>query len=91
MPTVHMGATRAGQVHGLRLLQQASAGEADDVGAQRFLLLVDWAGVPPADGGRWIEDETLVRGLKRFGAKVKGSAGWQEVARVDPEGGTSSA
>lgn len=89
MPTVHMGPTRVGQVQGLKLLQQAGAAETDgedDAGGHRFLLLVGWDGLPPGNGRRWIEDETLVRGLKRFRATVKASAVWQDVARLEGEG-----
>jgi hypothetical protein len=84
MPGVHMGPTRTGQVQELKLLREAATGLAEgDEGekerGQRFLLVVDWAGMEGHSEGVGGVDEAVIR--ERFGATVENRADWVEVAR----------
>ena len=84
MPAVQMGPTRTGQVQELKLLREAATGlpegaEGKTERDNRFLLVVDWAGMEGHSKGVGGVDEEVLR--ERFGATVESQADWVEVAR----------
>jgi len=76
-PAVHKGATRVGQVLGLRLLARENEVTGDEV-AHEFVWQVEWSGIH-IDNVR-VDDAAVIRKLETFKADIKRLGSYNEAA-----------